>query len=429
MRVLVIGSGAREHALIWRIRRSSLVTQVIAAPGNAGIADLVACYPVAVTDIDGLVNLAKAQAIDFVIVGPEAPLTLGLVDRLAAMHIPALGPSAAAARLEGSKAFTKAICSAHAIPTAAFETFDDAAKAKAYIRAKSVPIVIKADGLAAGKGVVVALSVDEALAAIDHLLVPELGGRIVVEECLTGEEVSFFALCDGTKAIPLGAAQDHKRAFDGDEGPNTGGMGAYGPAPILTPAITARVMTAIIEPTLTAMSAQGTPFRGILFAGLMIGPDGTARLIEFNVRLGDPETQVLMMQMADDPIPAFMAAARGDLGDHRLRPSDEPALTVVMAARGYPGTPETGTRITLPEQTAPGVVIFHGGTARDPAGHLIAQGGRVLSITAQAATLALAREKAYATIDAVIWPESFYRRDIAWRALGSGHARAYQPAP
>ncbi len=417
MRILVVGNGAREHALVWRLSQSPDAELIIAAPGNTGIAGLVTCHNIAVTDMDGLVDLARLERIDFVVVGPEAPLTLGLVDRLAENSILALGPGAEAARLEGSKAFTKALCAAHQIPTAAFETFVDADLAKAYVRARGAPIVIKADGLAAGKGVVVATNLEEALAAIDHLLDVKLGGRIVVEECLFGEEVSFFALCDGSRALSLGAAQDHKRAFDGDLGPNTGGMGAYGPAAVFTPAIEARVMNEIINPTLAAMAQNGTPFRGILFAGLMIEPTGAPRLIEFNVRLGDPETQVLMMRLEGDLLAAFLASARGDLSRIPAFGQKGAAICVVMAAEGYPGTPKTGTIIRLPADPGPMTRIFHAGTGLDTGGQLVAQGGRVLSITAKSDGLAAARQNAYDVIDRIDWPGGFCRRDIGWRAL------------
>ena len=417
MRVLIIGAGAREHALVWRLSQSPMVTSLMAAPGNPGIARMVPIFAIAVEDIAGLVDLARSQRIDFVIVGPEAPLTLGLVDALAAHGIPALGPSRLAAQLEGSKAFTKALCAEFNIPTAAYAAFDDAAAAKDYIRAQGAPIVIKADGLAAGKGVVVAETVDQALDAVDQLLTPELGGRIVIEECLIGEEVSFFALCDGRTAIPIGAAQDHKRAFDGDLGPNTGGMGAYSPAPCFDARAQTQVMAEIIQPTLAAMAKRGYPFSGILFAGLMMTKTGP-KLIEYNVRLGDPETQVLMMRLANDPLPAFWAAAKGDLAGHHLTLSDQSALVVVIAAKGYPGTPKTGTRIGLPDP-GPGAdqIIFHAGTGLDAGGNLIAKGGRVLSICARGPKLVDACRIAYDLIGQIDWPDGFYRRDIGHKAL------------
>jgi phosphoribosylamine--glycine ligase len=414
---MVVGNGAREHALVWHLARSPRVSAIIVAPGNAGIATIAACYRIGISDIANLCQLARDQQIDFVIVGPEAPLTLGLVDQLTRMGILALGPSAAAARLEGSKAYTKAICTSHNIPTARYETFSGADAAKAYISQQGAPIVVKADGLAAGKGVVVADTVEVALAAVDQLLDPALGGCLVVEECLVGEEVSFFALCDGTRAISLGAAQDHKRAFDGDKGPNTGGMGAYGPPPIFTPALEQRVMAEIISPTLAAMAEKGAPFYGVLFAGLMITPAGDPKLIEFNVRLGDPETQVLMMRADGDLLPVFLAAARGDLRAINPPTSSGAAICVVMAADGYPGTPVTGTRITLPEKTPPGAQIFHAGTGRDGDGALCARGGRVLSVCAHADTLAKAGTLAYDVLADIDWPQGFYRRDIGWRAL------------
>jgi phosphoribosylamine--glycine ligase len=405
MRVLIVGAGAREHALVWRLAQSPMVTALIAAPGNPGMAARVPTFPVAIDDIAGLVDLARTQKVDFVIVGPEAPLTLGLVDALAAHGIKALGPSQKAAQLEGSKAFTKALCAEFNIPTAAYATFDDAEAAKAYIRAQGAPIVVKADGLAAGKGVVVAANEGEAIEAVDQLLTAELGGRIVIEECLIGEEVSFFALCDGKTAIPLGAAQDHKRAYDGDLGPNTGGMGAYSPAPCFGAADQAQVM-----------SARGMPFQGILFAGLMMTKTGP-KLIEFNVRLGDPETQVLMMRL-EDPLPAFWAAANGDLAGHQLKLGDQSALVVVMAAKGYPGTPKAGTRISLPAQiSSADAVIFHAGTGLDGQGNLIAKGGRVLSICARGPKLMDARRTAYHLAGLIDWPDGFYRHDIGHRAL------------
>ena len=421
MRVLIVGAGAREHALVWRLSQSPIVSALMAAPGNPGIAALVPVFPVAIDDIAGLAGLARRQTIDFVIIGPEAPLTLGLADALAALGIKALGPSKQAAQLEGSKAFTKALCAEFNIPTAAYATFDDAAAAKSYIRAQGAPIVVKADGLAAGKGVVVATSEAQAIEAVDQLLTAELGGRIIIEECLTGEEVSFFALCDGQKAIPLGAAQDHKRAYDGDLGPNTGGMGAYSPAPCFGPEDQARVMAEIIQPTLAAMVARGMPFQGILFAGLMMTGTGP-KLIEFNVRLGDPETQVLMMRLQDDPMPAFWAAANGDLADHHLKMGDQSALVVVMAAKGYPGTPQTGTKIGLPAQESGhersgDSVIFHAGTGLDGQGNLIAKGGRVLSICARGPTLMDASRNAYHLTGQIDWPDGFYRHDIGHRAL------------
>jgi phosphoribosylamine--glycine ligase len=358
--------------------------------------------------------------VDFVVVGPETPLVAGIVDDLAAAGIKAFGPGSAAAQLEGSKGFTKDLCTANNIPTAGYERFGDADAAKNYIRAQGAPIVVKADGLAAGKGVVVAMTLDEALGAIDMIFASGLGGagaEVVVEEFMTGEEASFFALCDGEHALPLATAQDHKRAFDGDKGPNTGGMGAYSPAPVMTDAVCARVMDEIIHPTLRAMNAKGMPFKGVLFAGLMITDQGP-KLIEYNVRFGDPECQVLMLRMMSDILPALLASADGQLRNFDLRWFPEPALTVVMAAKGYPGGYEKGTRIEGLDEAAKieGVEVFHAGTmARD--GQILANGGRVLNICASGTTVAEAQRRAYEAVDRINWPEGFCRRDIGWQAV------------
>jgi phosphoribosylamine---glycine ligase len=419
MNVLLIGSGGREHALAWKIAASPMLTRLYAAPGNPGIAREGECVPLDASDHKATVVFCKEKAIDLVVVGPEAPLVGGLADDLAAAGIRVFGPSKKAAQLEGSKGFTKDLCTRYGIPTAAYQRFDNASEAKAYARAKGAPIVVKADGLAAGKGVTVAMTVEEACQAVDACFEGAFGGagaEVVVEEFLTGEEVSFFCLCDGKTALPFGSAQDHKRVGDGDTGPNTGGMGAYSPAPIVTPELTERVMKEIIEPTLRGMAEAGAPFSGILFAGLMISAEGP-KLIEFNVRFGDPECQVLMPRLKDDLLVLIEAAADGQLEHMSVRWRGEAALTVVMAARGYPGTPKKGSVIRrLEEAAATGAEIFHAGTSlRD--GMLIANGGRVLNVTAIGETVTEAHAKAYAAVDKIDWPEGFCRRDIGWRAM------------
>src|SRR3954447_22664167 len=363
MNILLLGSGGREHALAWKIAASPLLTKLWCAPGNAGIAKEAECIALDVADHPAVIDFCRANAVDFVVVGPETPLVAGIVDDLTAAGIKAFGPGRAAAQLEGSKGFTKDLCKANNIPTAGYGRFGDADAAKTYIRAQGAPIVVKADGLAAGKGVVVAMTLDEALGAVDMIFAGGLGGagaEVVAEEFMTGEEASFFALCDGEHALPLAAAQDHKRAFDGDMGPNTGGMGAYSPAPVMTDAMCTRVMDEIIDPTLRAMKAKGMPFKGVLFAGLMITDQGP-KLIEYNVRFGDPECQVLMLRMMSDILPALLASADGQLRNFDLRWFAEPALTVVMAAKGYPGGYEKGTRIDGLGEAAKidGVEIFH----------------------------------------------------------------------
>jgi len=414
MRVLVVGSGGREHALCWAIAASPLVTRLFCAPGNAGIADEAECVPIAVADRRGLVEFCRREAIDLAVVGPEAPLVAGLVDDLEAAGIAAFGPSAAAAVLEGSKGFTKDLCAREGIPTAAYARFRDAAAAKAYIAAQGAPIVVKADGLAAGKGVVVAATVAEAEAAADAALA---AGEVVVEEFLAGEEASFFALCDGSHALALAAAQDYKRVGDGDTGPNTGGMGAYSPAPCVTPEIEAQVMDRIIRPTLRAMARDGRPFKGVLYAGLMLTEAGP-KLIEYNVRFGDPECQVLMMRLMSDLVPALLAARDGVLDQVDLRWYDDAALCVVMAAAGYPDAPRRGGEIKGLDRAAAdaGVKLFHAGTKRDGE-RILADGGRVLGVTALAPDLAGARERAYRAIDRIDWPDGFCRRDIGLRGL------------
>ncbi len=421
MRILVVGSGGREHALCWAIAASPLVTALYCAPGNAGIAQEADCVPIGVDDHDALIAFCRDERIDFVVVGPEAPLVAGLVDRLEDAGIKAFGPSAAAALLEGSKAFTKDFCTRHAIPTAAYGRFTDAEAAKSYIRAQGAPIVVKADGLAAGKGVIMAETLDQALEAVDAMMADrtfgEAGAEIVVEEWMTGEEASFFALTDGRSVLPLAGAQDHKRVGEGDTGPNTGGMGAYSPAPVVDDTMAARIVDEIIAPTVAGMAAEGRPFRGVLFAGLMITESGP-KLIEYNVRFGDPECQALMLRAKGDVLAALLATVDGQLDHFALRWHDATAMCVVMAARGYPGSYEKGTAIAGVEAAgSDDVVVFHAGTARGEDGSLRAIGGRVLGVTAVGKDAGEARERAYAAVDAIDWPEGFCRRDIGWRAL------------
>ena len=419
MNVLVIGSGGREHALCWALQASPLVDRLFCAPGNGGIRQVAECVDLPVSDHAAVIDFCRTRGVEFVVVGPEAPLVAGLVDDLSAAGIKAFGPSARAAQLEGSKAFTKELCARHDIPTAAFARFTDPAAAKAYIGEKA-PIVLKADGLAAGKGVIIAMTPAEAHAAVDDILGGQFGAaghEVVIEEFLEGEEASFFVLVDGTNVLPLVTAQDHKRVGDGDTGPNTGGMGAYSPAPVMTEEMIRRTMDEIIYPTVRAMAAEGMPYRGVLYAGLMI-TDAGPKLIEYNCRFGDPECQVLMMRLKSDLLPALIATVDGELANFDLRWHDEPALTVVMAARGYPGDYVKGTEIRGLDAAAAveGVQIFHAGTKAD-GDRILANGGRVLNVTAMGATIAEARERAYAAIDRLDWPEGFCRRDIAWRAL------------
>ena len=420
MNILLLGSGGREHALAWKMAASPLTDRLVCAPGNAGIAREAECVALDLADHAAVIGFCRANAIDFVVVGPEGPLCAGIVDDLETAGIKAFGPSRAAAQLEGSKGFTKDLCRSNRIPTAAYERFRAAEPAKAYVRARGAPIVIKADGLAAGKGVIVAQNLDEAEAAIDMMLgggLGDAGAEVVVEEFLDGEEASFFALCDGDTAIPLASAQDHKRAFDGDKGPNTGGMGAYSPAPIVDAAMSARVMGEIVLPTLTAMKAMGTPFKGVLYAGLMINAAGP-KLIEYNVRFGDPECQVLMLRLMSDLVPALLASRDGVLKSLDLRWYGEAALTVVMAARGYPGSYAKGSVIDGLDDaaTVEGVEIFHAGT-RQEGGRILANGGRVLNVSALGGTVREARARAYEAISRIRWPEGFYRHDIGWRAV------------
>jgi phosphoribosylamine---glycine ligase len=420
MNILLIGGGGREHALAWKIAASPLVDRLYCAPGNAGIAREAECIALDCTDHGAVIACCRAKAIDFVVVGPEAPLVVGLVDDLEAAGVRTFGPTRAAARLEGSKGFTKDLCRANHIPTAAYERFDAAAPAKQHLRRMTAPIVIKADGLAAGKGVVVAATAAEAEAAVDRMFggtLGEAGGAVVIEEFLAGEEASLFVLSDGENAVPLATAQDYKRAFDGDIGPNTGGMGAVSPAPVMTPALERRALEEIVLPTLAAMKAMGAPYKGVLYAGLMITAQGP-KLIEYNVRFGDPECQVLMPRLMSDVVPALIAARDGMLKNFALRWYPEVALTVVMAADGYPGDYARGSVIGgLGEaETIEGVEIFHAGTRRED-GRILANGGRVLDITASGKTVAEARARAYAAVERIVWPEGFCRRDIGARAV------------
>ncbi|MBC8791280.1 MAG: phosphoribosylamine--glycine ligase [Tagaea sp. CACIAM 22H2] len=421
MRILVVGSGGREHSLCWAISASPLCDKLFCAPGNPGIAALAECLPVGAEDIAGIVAAAKAQKIDFVVVGPEAPLVAGIVDRLAEAGIPAFGPMAAAAQLEGSKGFMKDFCARAGVPTAEYRRFTDAAAARAYIREKGAPIVVKADGLAAGKGVVVAATLDEALAAIDDAMVAgrfgKAGAEVVVEEFLDGEEASFFALCDGEHALSFGAAQDHKRVGDGDTGPNTGGMGAYSPTKLVDAAMEKRIMDEIVLPTVKGMAKEGAPFKGVLFAGLMIGKAGP-KLIEFNVRFGDPECQTLMLRLKSDLLPALIASQQGELKRFDLRWRDDTAICVVMAAEGYPNTPKKGTEIRNLDAAGKldGVTVFHAGT-KAAGDKIVADGGRVLGVCAIGKTAKDAQAKAYKAVDAIDWPGGFCRRDIGWRVL------------
>ena len=420
MNILLLGSGGREHALAWKMAASPLVDRIFCAPGNAGIAREAECVALDIADHEAVIAFCRRHGIDFVVVGPEAPLCAGVVDDLESAGVKAFGPSRAAARLEGSKGFAKDLCKAHRIPTAAYERFGDASAAKAYARAHGAPIVVKADGLAAGKGVVVAQTIAEAEAAIDMILggsLGEAGAELVIEEFLDGEEVSFFALCDGTTAIPLATAQDHKRAFDGDRGPNTGGMGAFSPAPAVDAALNTRIMDEIVRPTLGAMQAAGAPYKGVLYAGLMLTAAGP-KLVEYNVRFGDPECQVLMPRLMSDLVPALLASRDGMLKSIDLRWYPAAALTVVMAARGYPGAYARGSLIEgLGDAAAvEGVEIFHAGTKAEN-GRILANGGRVLNVCASGATLREARARAYEAVARIRWPQGFCRHDIGWRAV------------
>ncbi|AGF75468.1 phosphoribosylamine--glycine ligase [Bartonella vinsonii] len=420
MNILLIGSGGREHALAWKIAVSPLLTKLYCAPGNPATMELGENIDLNINDHSLVINFCKTHSIDLVVVGPEAPLVSGITDSLNNAHICVFGPTQKAAQLEGSKAFTKDLCYKNNIPTASYQCFNDAVKAKAYIRQQGVPIVIKDDALAAGKGVVVATTMEEAFNAVDSCFKNAFGNgekKIVVESFLEGEEVSFFCLCDGKTALPFGSAQDHKRVGNGDTGANTGGMGAYSPAPIMTQEMVQRTLKEIVEPTLYSMNAMGAPFKGILFVGLMITKKGP-ELIEFNVRFGDPECQVLMMRLKEDILPLLLASAQGKLEHTPLQWSEKTALTVVMAAKGYPDTPQKGTVIRNLDKvnTHPDVKVFQAGTALHN-GQLIAHGGRVLNITATGETVTQAQKRAYEAVDCIDWPEGFVRRDIGWRAV------------
>ena len=421
MNILLIGGGGREHALAWKLTQSPELGMLYCAPGNAGILSLAAPTAIDVSDHASVAAFCREASVGLVVVGPEAPLVAGLSDDLRAQGIAVFGASKAAAQLEASKAFTKAICDERGIPTAAYGYFTDRAPALAYVRARGAPLVVKADGLAAGKGVIMCETLAEAEAAIETCFggaFGESGASVVIEEMLVGEEASFFALCDGTRALPLASAQDYKRAFDGDTGLNTGGMGAVSPAPMMTPALQDRIMREIVTPTLDAMRARGTPFQGVLYAGLMITAEGP-KLIEYNVRFGDPECQVLMARLKSDLVPLLKAAAAGDLSRARAEWLEDAALTVVMAANGYPGDYKKGTVIGGLEEAAalPGVTVFHAGTVKGGAGEVLASGGRVLNVSALGRNAEEARARAYRAVDAIGWPGGFCRRDIGWRSL------------
>ena len=424
MKILLVGSGGREHALAWAIAASPLCDELVCAPGNAGMAELGRCVDVGAEDVDGLLALAREENANYVVVGPEVPLVAGLVDRLDTAGIKSFGPSVAAAALEGSKGFMKDFCARHNIPTAAYGRFTDAAKAKAFIREKGGALVVKTDGLAAGKGVLICDTPEEAQAAVDTMMAEKAfgaaGNEIVVEEFLDGEEASFFALCDGENALALASAQDHKRVGEGDTGPNTGGMGAYSPAPVVTPEMEARIMDSIIAPTVAGMKAEGAPYKGVLFAGLMITSGGEPQLLEFNVRFGDPECQVLVPRLKSDLLTAMVATSGGQLSRLDLRWSEQTALTVVMAAKGYPGSYEKGSEIMGLEAAGSreGVIVFHAGT-KAKNGKIIASGGRVLGVTALGTDVGEAKARAYGAVDAIQWEEGFCRRDIGWRVAGA----------
>ncbi|WP_424984719.1 phosphoribosylamine--glycine ligase [Microbulbifer sp. S227A] len=420
MNILILGSGGREHSLAWAVMQNPKCDKLIVAPGNAGIARIAACAALDIEDGGAVVTFCEENAIDFVIIGPEAPLAAGVADRLREGGFLVFGPSAAAARLEASKSFTKEICDAAGAPTAAYGHFTDAEAARAHVRAQGAPIVVKADGLAAGKGVIVAMTEAEALDAIDDMFGGAFGGagaEVVIEEFMEGEEASFFVLCDGETVLPVGTAQDHKRVGEGDTGPNTGGMGAYSPAPVMTDAIIEKALNQIVRPTMAEMARRDMPYQGVLYVGLMI-KDGQPRLVEYNVRFGDPECQVLMMRLGAQAMDLMHAAADGRLDKTQVHWADDHAMTVVMAAQGYPGGYQKGDVIGgldgLPETSAQ--MCFHAGTSRND-GQFTATGGRVLNVTARGKSLAEARQRAYEMADAIDWPGGFYRRDIGWRAL------------
>jgi len=421
MKVLVVGSGGREHALCWAIAKSPKCEKLYAAPGNAGIADVAECVKVKAEDVDGIVSFAKSEKIDFVVVGPEVPLVEGLVDKLEAAGIKAFGPSKKAAQLEGSKAFMKDLLAKYNIPTAEYGVFDEPDAAKEYIMKMDGGVVVKADGLAAGKGVIVCHNKNEAFAAIDHIMIErafgDAGDEVLIEAFMPGEEVSFFALVDGTTAVAMGSAQDHKAVHEGDTGPNTGGMGAYSPTPLVDNDMHKKIMETIIQPTIEAMAEEGCPFKGVLFAGLMID-NGVPKVLEYNVRFGDPECQVLMARMNSDVLEALLACAEGNLKDAKITWKKSTAMVVVMAAEGYPGNYIRGTDINnLSEAGAiEGVEIFHAGTKLQGK-KIIADGGRVLGVTSLGKSVKEAQDRAYQAVDAIQWPQGFCRRDIGWRAL------------
>lgn len=423
MKVLLVGGGGREHALAWAISKSPKLTKLYAAPGNAGIANCAECIDVSAEDVPAICKVVKELEIEFVVVGPEAPLVDGLADRIEAMGIPVFGPSMAAAELEGSKGMMKDLLAKYDIPTADYQRFDEPDAAKEYIRIKNHPVVVKADGLAAGKGVILSHTLNEAYAAVDQIMIEEAfgnaGQEIVIEEFLIGEEASFFALCDGIRAIPMAGAQDHKQVHDGDHGPNTGGMGAYTPAPVLDDAMQKRIMDEVINPTVEAMAKEGKPYKGVLFAGLMIGEDGP-KVIEFNCRFGDPECQPIMARLKSDALEMLLASAQGNLDKLKLKWDPRAAMTVVLAAEGYPGRYAKGTPINGVEDAdaIEDVMVFHAGTALDDDGQLVSNGGRVLGVTALGDTVEDAQKLAYKAVDIIDWPKGFCRRDIGWRAIG-----------
>jgi len=421
MNILILGGGGREHSIAWAALQNPKCDRLIVAPGNAGIAEIADCATLDILDGGAVAGFCEAEAIDFVIIGPEAPLAAGVADRLREAGLLVFGPGAEAARLEASKSFTKTICDAAGAPTAAYGHFTDHAAARDYVQAQGAPIVVKADGLAAGKGVIVAETEDQALAALDDMFGGEFGAagaEVVIEEFMTGEEASFFVLCDGETALPIGTAQDHKRVGEGDTGPNTGGMGAYSPAPVMTDEVTQKALDQIVRPVLAEMVRRGTPYQGVLFVGLMI-EDGQPRLVEFNVRFGDPECQVLMMRLGGQALDLMQAAAEGRLDEAQVNWAEDHALTVVMAANGYPGDYDKGSVINGVEDAPEDSFhqVFHAGTARKD-GRFVASGGRVLALTARGATLQEAADRAYGLVDRIDWPQGFCRRDIGWRALG-----------
>ncbi|RIL00053.1 MAG: phosphoribosylamine--glycine ligase [Proteobacteria bacterium] len=424
MNVLILGSGGREHALAWKLARSPRAPRVLAAPGSDGIAREATCFPdVAAGDADAVVALARREGVDLVVVGPEDPLAAGIADRLRAAGVAVFGPSAAAAQLEGSKTFAKEFMRRHAIPTAGFAFFDDLGAARAHVRALRGPCVVKADGLAAGKGVAVCDGAADAERALGEIMGARrfgaAGARVVIEERLVGQEVSYYAISDGTHVVPLAGAQDHKRALDGDRGENTGGMGAYSPAPVFTPAIEKRVLEEIVHPAIRGMAAEGHPFQGVLFAGLMIEPSGAPKVIEFNVRFGDPETQPLLLRMDGDLLALLDAAARGRLDGVAAPEWHGAAVCVVLASGGYPRGYATGKPITGIDEAErdPDVIVFHAGTQRDASGGFASAGGRVLGVTARGASVAEAQRRAYAACDRIAFEGMHLRRDIAARAI------------